>query len=394
MKTTLKNVILGAALVSTASANAATWKAGDTDVSFKGYVKLDWVHVEGAGSGQSLNKQITTPSQIKEETPSKGGRNGFQVFQTRFGLGTSTDTAIGKAKSYIEMDYYLSDTGNAFISENISNSYNPRLRHAFFSVGKWTFGQTWSNFMILSALPDQLDFGGYTGINFARQGQIKYTTKIGAWTWDTSLENAETTWAKGGTTLGTTSPEADQDTMPDFITKLTHSGDYGTFSFGAMYRTHSAEEISEDDTGIALTTGGKFYYMGKNEIRVNAAWGNLGRYGSFTAFKDAVTDNSGSKEAVESTESLQWSVGARQFLTEKTRMNLIYGVGTMDTFASGQIEEVTTIHANLIRQPIKAFQYGIEWSQTNVTRFGTNKTDKKADEVTSNRYMFSAQYNF
>lgn len=392
MKKIVKSTVIGAAVLASAATSAATWKAGNTDVTFKGYVKLDFVHVEGAGSSASLNKQITTPSQISAD--SKGGRNGFQVFQTRFGLGTSTPTEMGDAKTYIEMDYYLSDTGNAFISENISNSYNPRLRHAFFSVGKWTFGQTWSNFMILSALPDQLDFGGYTGINFARQGQIKYTTKMGAWTWETSVENAETTWAKGGTTLGTTTPAADQDTMPDFITKFTHSGDYGSVALGAMYRTHSSEEISEDDTAFALTTGGKFNYMGKNEVRFNLSWGNLGRYGSFTSFKDAVTDNSGSKEAVEATESLQWSVGVRHFLTEKTRVNAIYGVGKMDTFAASQIEDVDTIHVNLIRQPMKSFQYGVEWSQTNVTRFGATKTAAKAEEVTSNRYMFSAQYNF
>lgn len=389
MKKMVRNTVVGAAVLASAATSAATWKAGNTDVSLKGYIKLDWVSVDGAGSAGSLNRQLTTPSQIS--AGDGGSRNGFQVFQTRFGLGTATDTEMGKAKTYIEMDYYLSGQGN----ETISNSYSPRLRHAFFSVGKWTFGQTWSNFMILSALNEQLDFGGYAGTNFVRQGMIKYTTKLGAWTWDTSLENAETTAGQGGDTLGTVPSNSDEDSsLPDVITKFTHAGNYGTFSFGAMYRTHESDSVTGDDTGIALTTGARLKYMEKNDVRVSASWGNLGRYGSFTAFKDVVAKSNNGKNELEATEAMQWHIGVRHFITDKTRVNLDYGVGTMDTFTASNIEEVNMIHANIIRQPMKSFQYGVEWSQTNVTRFGATKAAAKAKEVTSNRYMFSAQYNF
>jgi len=390
MKKMVRNTIVGAAVLATTTASAATWKAGNTDVSLKGYVKLDWVHVEGAGSSNALNKQLTVPSTISAD--SNGGSNGFQVWQSRFGIGTATDTAMGKAKTYIEMDYYLSGQGD----ERISNSESPRLRHAFFSVGKWTFGQTWSNFMILPALNEQLDFGGYAGTNFVRQGMIKYSTKVGSWMWETSLENAETTGAQGGDTLGAaiTASNDEDGGLPDIISKLTHSGNYGTFSFAAMFRSHELESVAGDDTGVALTAGGKFKYMGKNDVRYSVSWGNMGRYGSFTAFDDVVSKSVNGKNELESTEAMQWHVGVRHFITDKTRINLDYGVGTMDTFGASEIEEVNTIHANLIRQPMKSFQYGVEWSQVNVTRFGATKTAAKADEVSGQRYMFSAQYNF
>lgn len=390
MKKIVKSTVVGAAVLASAATSAATWKAGNTDVTFKGYVKLDFVHVEGAGSSNALNKQLTVPATMTAD--SAGGSNGFQVWQSRFGLGTSTETEMGTAKTYFEMDYYLSSQGD----EKISNSESPRLRHAFFSVGKWTFGQTWSNFMILSSLNEQLDFGGYAGTNFVRQGQIKYTTKMGAWTWETSIENAETTGVQGGETLGAsiTNGNDEDGGLPDIITKFTHSGDYGTFSLGAMFRSHEMETVAGDDTGVALTAGGKLNYMGKNDVRFAVSWGNLGRYGSFTAFNDVVSQSKNGKNEIEATEAMQWHVGVRHHITEKTRVNLDYGMGTMDTFGKSAIEEVSMIHANIIRQPMKSFQYGVEWSQTNITRFGATKTAAKADEVTGNRYMFSAQYNF
>jgi len=394
MKKTIKNSLVVIATLATASSQAATWKAGNTDLTFKGYIKLDWVHVEGAGSNAALSKQITTPSQISED--STGGRNGFQILQSRFGFGTSTPTEMGVAKSYIEMDYYLSPGG----TETISNSSNPRLRHAFFNVGEWTFGQTWSTFMFLPGFNEQLDFGGYAGTNFVRQSMIRYSKKMGTWKVEAALENAETTSGTGTdstvdnpstTTNEATTIATDSDSFPDIIARVSNSGDYGSFAASAMLRKHNSDEVGKDDTGLALTAGAKINYSGKSNIRMSVSQGNLGRYGSFTAFKDAVIVND---SKVEATKAFQFHAGIQQYLSHKLRFNVDYGMGKMDTFTSLGIENVNMIHVNLIRQAMKNFQYGVEWSKTNVERFGSLKTDAKAKEVSSNRYMFSAQYSF
>ncbi len=44
--------------------------------------------------------------------------------------------------------------------ERVSNSYAPRVRHAFFTYNNWLFGQTWMTFFNVGALPENLDFVG------------------------------------------------------------------------------------------------------------------------------------------------------------------------------------------------------------------------------------------
>ena len=84
------------------------------------------------------------------------------------------------------MDFLLPPGGN----ERVSNSYNPRLRHAFFTYGKWLFGQTWSTFQDVGALPESVDFlAASDGIVFERQPMVRYSSAG----WQFAIENPETT---------------------------------------------------------------------------------------------------------------------------------------------------------------------------------------------------------
>ena len=78
-----------------------------------------------------------------------------------------------KLGTFIEMDFLVSGQGN----ETVSNSYSPRLRHAFITYDKWLFGQTWMTFFNVGALPENLDFVGPTEATiFGRQPMIRYTS--------------------------------------------------------------------------------------------------------------------------------------------------------------------------------------------------------------------------
>ncbi len=58
--------------------------------------------------------------------------------------------------------------------ERTSNGYSPEIRHAFISYDGWLFGQTWTTFMDVNALPDSIDFVGTTdGTVFVRQAQVR-----------------------------------------------------------------------------------------------------------------------------------------------------------------------------------------------------------------------------
>ena len=77
----------------------------------------------------------------------------------------------GDVMGFIEMDFW-GGGGN----EIVSNSANPRIRHAFIKYKDVLAGQTWSTFMNTSAIPESADFAGATlGLVFIRQGQVRYT---------------------------------------------------------------------------------------------------------------------------------------------------------------------------------------------------------------------------
>jgi len=62
----------------------------------------------------------------------------------------------------------------------VSNSHGFRLRHAYGTLGNFLAGQTWTNFMNPSSLPETLDFGGPVGQIFDRQAQVRWTQSFGA----------------------------------------------------------------------------------------------------------------------------------------------------------------------------------------------------------------------
>jgi len=121
----------------------------------------------------------------------------------------------------VEMDFLLPPGGN----ERVSNSYAPRLRHAYFTYGKWLFGQTWTTFQDVGALPEVADFlGAPDGIVFNRQAMIRYSNGP----WQFALENPETTITpfSGGTRIIT-----DDNGMPDFVARYNHKPNGGISQF-------------------------------------------------------------------------------------------------------------------------------------------------------------------
>ncbi|WP_338027374.1 DcaP family trimeric outer membrane transporter [Colwellia maritima] len=129
------------------------------------------------------------------------------VNETRF----NAKYVHGDVTGFIELDFY-GGGGNQIIS----NSSNPRLRHAFIKYKNIMVGQTWTTFMNTTALAEAADFGGpLVASSFIRQGQIRYTNGG----LQISLENPYSD-------LG----ESSQDSIPDFIAKYTFKGDWGNVS--------------------------------------------------------------------------------------------------------------------------------------------------------------------
>jgi len=165
-----------------------------TTFKFGGFVKLDMMNTNfhnGPVAVGSPLRDFHFPAAI----PVGGTNNIFSSIdyhakESRFNFGTETKIGDHVLKAFVEMDFLLAGQGD----ERVSNSFNPRMRHFYFTYSNWLFGQTWTTFQILD-LPEDLDFAGAAdGIIFNRQPLIRYT--MGDWQF--AVENAETTLDPNG----------------------------------------------------------------------------------------------------------------------------------------------------------------------------------------------------
>src|SRR5208283_3380489 len=88
------------------------------------------------------------------------------VRQTRFGVKSSTPTAVGDLNTIFEFELFGTgvDAGQTTF----------RLRHAYGELGAFGAGQTWSPFMDIDVFPNSLEYWGPSGMVFYRNVQVRW----------------------------------------------------------------------------------------------------------------------------------------------------------------------------------------------------------------------------
>ncbi|MBS7689777.1 hypothetical protein I0E98_01515 [Pseudomonas lalucatii] len=120
---------------------------GETTLAIGGYIKAQST-LSSNGFADGKANEIVTPGSLRA-VDERQGAGSFSARQSRFNIGTSTPLAGNTLTTFVEVDFYgADDEANEFVS----NSYAPRLRHAYGSWGNWLAGQTWSTFMDLNGL--------------------------------------------------------------------------------------------------------------------------------------------------------------------------------------------------------------------------------------------------
>lgn len=361
---------------------------GDTEFNIGGYIKLDAIYSDyqdGDPGGASLGRDFYIPS----ITPTAGKSTAvmdYHARQTRFYVKTSTDLDGHALSSYIEMDFMVTNDSSA--NERISNSYNPRLRHAFLKFDNWLFGQTWSTFQDVGALPESVDFIGPTdGVVFVRQPMIRYSNGG----FDIALENPETTVTPNG---GGGRIVSDDNSVPDLIARYTLKADWGHLSLAGILRSLECDGCdvggTVDDSisagGLALT--GK-YLLGNDDVRFGVFGGSgLGRYVALNALNGAVIDASNKLEAIDSSGGF---IAYRHQWNNKMRSTVMWSIYAGDAPVSltgtGVVSSTSRGSINLLYSPVPSFTYGIEYSHAN------NELESGADG-TLDRLQFMAKYSF
>ena len=242
-------------------------KAHKHSYKFGGYVKADVIYSDfDGGSYQGAGRDFYIPATVQV---GDGGESylDFHAKESRVNF-KSTHLLDNGAKlgTFVEMDFLLSGHGD----ERISNSYNPRLRHAFLTYDKWLFGQTLMTFFNVGALPENLDFvGPAESTIFGRQVMIRYTSGP----WQFAVENPETTV----TPFGGGRIVADDNKLPDGVVRYNFKGDWGSFTAAGTLRQlayeNKAAGIDDNTSGYGISLSGKFMIGGKDDFRWMASYG-------------------------------------------------------------------------------------------------------------------------
>jgi len=356
---------------------------------FGGYIKLDTIYSDySAGPSSGAGRDFYIPATVPVGPDGASGESYLDLIakESRINFRSTHNLDNGaKLGTFFEFDFMLSSQGD----ERISNSYAPRVRHAFVTYNNWLFGQTWMTFFNVGALPENLDFvGPAESTIFGRQAQIRYTHG----NWQLAFENPETTvtpYGGGGRIV------ADDNKVPDTVLRYNLSGDWGSFVAAGMVRQLRYEGPSGDmyiddaTTSFSLSLSGKFVFANKDDFRWMASWGDgIGRYIGLNTSNGAVIDQNGNLKAIE-------QIGVfgsyRHFWNDKWRSNLTVGYLSIDNDTDltgmGATKDAMSYHANVIYSPQPKLDFGLEFI------YAERKVENGNDGDLT-RFQFSAKYAF
>ena len=390
IRVTPKLYASAAALMLCVSGSAIAQDGPTTTYKFGGYVKMDAMFTDYSSGntpdGNSLMRQFYYAPQIPLDDGSSADdiTADFQARETRINFRADTKTAGGDSiTAFIEMDFFIHGDGN----EVVSNSYSPRLRHAFIKYNKWTFGQTWSTFQDVGALPEALDFvGPAESTTFIRQTMIRYTTGG----LELAAENPQT-FVSGGT--------RDRSTVPDLIGRYTFKfGDKGSYlKVAGLYRSLKIQDTNgdgsqNDESGYGLTASAKIMFGGGGDLRAMVTYGDgVGRYVGLGFVPDGYIDANGE---ISTAEMVAAFVALRIPFGNGWRSNIMFGTTDIsydsDVLAAGLNETGSSFHVNLIKNVLPKLDVGVE------LMYGERETVGPAvpNKGDFTRLQFSAKYAF
>jgi len=362
---------------------AAEARAGNPEFFYGGYIKTDFitsVFDDGELAGDSIGRDFFVPSTIPVDGQSS---TAFDVHarQTRFHLGTRHELGAHELGSYIEFDFLATPGGN----ERVSNSFTPRVRHAYVTLNDWLVGQTWNTFMDVSTLPESVDFIGPSGgTSFGRAPMIRYSR--GGFT--VALENPESTI----TPVGGGRIETDDNTLPELAARYRFSRDWGHIQLGGMLRQLAIDDDSAglDDTelgwGLSLSTKA---LLGGDDLRFMVHAGDgLGRQVGLNFANGAALTPAGKLQAIG---TLGGFVAYRRVWNDRWRSNIALGYIEVDNpvrfTGTGVNESSWSGQINLLYSPVPPLSFGIEY-------LTAERELESGLEGQLNRFQFTTRYSF
>jgi hypothetical protein len=360
----------------------------ETSLGFGGYVKLDTIYNSSSAlSPNSFTDQIYFAGLIPLRGQGEPSQLTFNPRETRFWFKSYTPTSWGELATYLELDFYAFQSPG---DQRISNSYAPRLRHAFGSLGGLVVGQTWTTFMNVAALPELLDFGAPAGRIFVRQPLVRWTQPFrlgnGEADWQIAFEQPESALlAPDGERLA-----VDDDRFPDTVLRLDWQRPWGTLSAAGMVRQirYAAGESASERWGAAIGVGGRIRLFERDTFSFHSSYGNaVGRYTSFDAFEDGFLDASG---RVHLRTVFAGFAAFQHGWNAHWRSTVAYGYGEAwgaDFGPDALNDRIQSAHVNLLWSPFLQTTFGLEYMYA-------TRTTRGSDSGELQRVLFSGKFNF
>jgi len=367
-----------------AAAEVQNDKPSETTFTFGGYAKLDWLVTNfrnGIPDISSPILDIHIPGAIPVGQSLNGYDTQIHAKESRFNFEVKSSILGEPVRMFFEMDFLLSKGGD----QRVTNSYNPRMRHFFFQFKNWTFGQTWTTFMTVEAIPDAIIFpGSAEGLIFNRQALIRFSLK----NWDFAIENPESTnLPYQGGQFGTSSGG-----VPDLIAKYNFRGEWGMIALSGLYRTlrcqHDDEHVSHA-SGFGLNVSGKIKVGKRDDVRFMATVGQgMGRYLGLAFINGAVLDETNNINPIGSTNAVlsylhhwneYWRSGVSYSFFRAEDNSSLTGGGANQYAWSGYV--------SLLYAPNPKLLFGVQ------AMYGYRRLENNVEGAMI-RGQFSAKYNF
>lgn len=367
-------------------------RSGATQIRLGGYLKLvaSQSHFSnGSVPTNTLGRDFYLPQTIPT-TPGGHGATSqdFTAKQARLWLNLDTKVAGHALKGYLETDFQTTSSAvqnaTAGGSQRTTNGYTLALRRAYVTLDRLTFGQDWTTFQYVGALPETTDYvGGVEGTIFVRQPQIRYSLPLSKQvTLHVAAENPESALVSTGSP---TTLESGTDHLPDFTARLVYAGPHGELSLAGLVRQVRGESTGSalvnttaagnatghglTATGLGASLGGKLWLneAKTGDIRFIATYGrNIGRYVGLQFAPDAVYNTATDK--LTDVRVFAALAAARLPLSEQLRINVMgsyqhvgYDGSLTRPNLNGLNKQAWSIAANLFYSPVKAVDLGIEY---------------------------------
>lgn len=303
----------------------------DSSVRLYGIAELNMIReFKGDNGGADYSTWAPTAPVPGTAAASRNGRTYLTARTSRIGIEGATPSPYGQIGVKVEGDFNNDPHSGDSAVNNIgtqqgTNSYNFRLRHAYLQIGpNWLIGQTWSTFMDADNTPETVDFNGPIGSTFIRQPMIRYTyTTPNYGNFTAAVENADSYVlnSSGSNYDGSTA----YSKAPDLIARWDRSFDWGSLSLRGVsteFRLNDGSGINTSRRGSGLAASGMIKTVGDDFMNWIVTGGTgIGRYfnGINGAGYDATTNH------IDLEKALGVVLGYQHKYSDTVRLNFVYG---------------------------------------------------------------------